>query len=99
MNTRKDYIKRVIGLPGETVEIKDGKVYINDKVLDEPYITCPLSHEENLKYQLEEDQVFVLGDNRVNSEDSRCWGPLDTKLIKGKAMMVFWPPESFSLFK
>lgn len=95
----KDYIKRIIGLPGEEVEIIEGAVYINGEMLEEPYITQRFDDEYMEKIELSSNQVFVLGDNRANSEDSRSWGALETNLIKGKAVLVFWPPESFSLFK
>ncbi|MCX7971326.1 MAG: signal peptidase I [Negativicutes bacterium] len=89
---RRDFIKRVIGVPGDTVEIHDGKVFVNGNQLTEPYIlektrgSFPLS-------TVPDKTVFVLGDNRNNSEDSRFrdvgFVPFD--LIKGKAMVVFWP--------
>lgn len=98
-NENKDYIKRAIGLPGEEVEIKDSVVYINGKELKEPYIKYPFPHDTMNKIKLSDDEIFVMGDNRGNSEDSRMWGPVNKKLIKGKAVMIFWPPESFNWFK
>ncbi len=98
-NESKDYIKRVIGLPGEELEIKDSVVYIDGKELKEPYIKYPFPHDTMKKIKLTDDEIFVLGDNRGNSEDSRVWGPVHKKLIKGKAVMRFWPPESLNWFK
>ncbi|MDI6860682.1 MAG: signal peptidase I [Caldisericia bacterium] len=86
----KDYIKRVIGLPGEIIEIKDGYVYINGKKLNESYIknTTP----GNLgPLKIPEGTIFVMGDNRGNSLDSREFGPIDIKSIDGRADFVFWP--------
>lgn len=84
-------IKRVIGLPGDTVEISDGRVRVNGVVLDEPYIQAPPNY--NNSWVVPEDQYFVLGDNRNNSSDSHSWGFLPKDLILGKALYVYWPPE------
>jgi len=89
-----DYIKRVIGLPGETVEIRDGKVYIDDQPLVEPYILYPAVRSWG-PVCLGEDQFIVLGDNRRNSSDSRNWGPLPRKNIIGKALFCYWPPSDW----
>jgi signal peptidase I len=90
---QKDYIKRVIGLPGETVVIGGGAVGINGQPLSEPYIAAP----PNLggTWALGPDQFFVMGDNRNNSSDSRSWGPLEGKYLIGKAVLVYWPPPSW----
>ena len=79
----KQYLKRLIGLPGETVEIRDGKVYINDKVLAEPYIKEP-ARSNSLPTALGSDEYFVLGDNRNNSADSRGFGPISGADIRGR---------------
>ena len=88
----RDFIKRVIATPGDTVEIKASKVYVNDQLLTEDYILEP-TRSEYPKSTVPQGTVFVMGDNRNNSEDSRFadvgFVPLD--LIKGKAMLVFWP--------
>lgn len=90
--TRSDlYVKRIIGLPGETVEIKNNAVYINNQILSETYID---QLTENLVYPkiiLGENEYYVLGDNRAASNDSRTWGALDKKFIVGKLDLVFWP--------
>ncbi|MGQ9571687.1 MAG: signal peptidase I [Dehalococcoidia bacterium] len=91
-NPDRDFIKRVIGLPGDEVEIRDGLVYINGEPLDEPYIsgttTC-LSRWCSLT--VPEEHFFVLGDHRNNSSDSRQFGPIPEKNIIGKAWFSYWP--------
>ncbi len=92
---RRRFIKRVIGLPGDTVTIRDGKVFINSSVLDEPYLDEePVYHGE---WRIAPNEVFVLGDNRNNSSDSQNWGPLDINEIIGKAMLVYWPMDMIGL--
>jgi len=90
----KAYIKRIIGLPGESVEIRKGRVFIDGRQLREPYLRNIQAQENMNKIKIPAHHVYVMGDNRANSEDSRCWGPLDCRLIKGKAQFVFWPPAS-----
>jgi len=90
--TRKDlYVKRVIGLPKETVEIKNNKIYINSKLLSEIYLQEDTPNFNFSQITLGENEFFVLGDNRDASNDSRIWGPLSKKYIIGKLSFVFWP--------
>jgi signal peptidase I len=91
----KDFIKRVIGLPGETVTIESGIVRINGVALEEPYIVGGATYDYSTV--LGEDQYFVLGDNRNNSNDSHTWGGLDSEYIIGRAMAVYWPPQDITL--
>jgi signal peptidase I len=109
----RDFIKRVIGLPGETIEIKDKRVYVNGKVIEEPYahfIPVPLrpddpeygvrsGGDEDLTVKMAakvvpEGQLFVMGDNRDNSRDSRYWGFLPIDQVKGRALLVYWSYEA-----
>ncbi len=85
----EDYIKRVIGLPGETVEVTGGKVLINGIPLDEPYIAQELTYTGT--WEVPQDYLFVLGDNRNNSSDSHSWGFLPIENVLGKAVLVYWP--------
>jgi signal peptidase I len=89
----EDYIKRIIGLPGETVRITDGVVYINDLPLKEPYIAAPPDYSNT--WTVPAGQLFVLGDNRNNSADSHAWGFLPQGNILGKALVVYWPFSNF----
>ncbi|HMO55399.1 MAG TPA: signal peptidase I, partial [Tepidiformaceae bacterium] len=95
-NPETDLIKRVIGLPGETIEIVNGKVYINDFLLEEPYITRPWS-DNKAKILIPAGEYFVMGDNRDNSLDSRSSqvGLVPEDLIIGKAMLSYWPRSRF----
>jgi signal peptidase I len=86
------YIKRVIGLPGDTVSVDDGYVVVNGKKLVENYI--PLEYRDDRSYPalvIPPDQYFVLGDHRISSNDSRAWGLVPKSYIYGKAVFVFWP--------
>lgn len=93
-DTTKSYIKRVIGLPGDTIEVDDGYVLVNGKKLVENYI--PPEYRDDRNYPLHTvpaDEYFVLGDHRVSSNDSRAWGFVPRNYIYGKAVFVFWPPD------
>jgi len=106
----RDFIKRVIGLPGETLEVRDKVVYVDGKALDEPYthfLEAPLRRDDP-EYALRSDhvrdqwgprrvppdQLFVMGDNRDNSRDSRSWGFLPVDQVKGRALLVYWSYEA-----
>lgn len=85
-------IKRVIGLPGDTVEVRDGNVYIDGKRLDEPYLeegTPTLGMD--VPFKVPEGQIWVMGDNRLNSGDSRVFGSVDIDTIIGRAFFIIWP--------
>jgi signal peptidase I len=93
--TERDFIKRVIGLPGETVVIQGGVVTVNGEVLDEPYISAPPNYENT--WTIGPTEYFVLGDNRNSSSDSHSWGPLDKQYLIGRAIFVYWPPNLWGL--
>ncbi len=98
----KDYIKRVVGLPGELLEIREGKVYINDKPLNEPYAfhsVEDLSLNHYGPVTVPRDSYFMMGDNREGSSDSRFWGFLERKYIKGKALFIYWPPNRIGIIR
>lgn len=92
---REPYIKRVIGLPGETVSVSNGNVYVNDISLDEPYISAPPNYEGS--WVVPDDSLFMLGDNRNSSSDSHSWGMVPLKNVIGKAEIVYWPPTDWQL--
>ena len=96
----KDYIKRVVGLPGETIQIIRQNVYINDKLLKEPYAyhseppTSQAPRDNMPPLRIPEGHIFVMGDNRENSSDSRMWGTLDLSKLRGKAQWIYWSWDS-----
>lgn len=99
-NPSVDFIKRVIALPGETVLLENGKVYINDHLLTEPYISNSVltkgnsSIKEGIPYKIPSRQYVVFGDNRTRSSDSRTWGTVPEENIVGKGFFVYWPFSS-----
>ena len=93
---RKLFVKRVVGLPGETLQIESGRVYIDGQALDEPYVVYP--SEESLSIQLEEDQYFIMGDNRAVSLDSRSIGPLSRDQLHGYVLGAVFPFDRFRWF-
>lgn len=105
----RDFIKRVIGLPGETLELRDKKVYVNGQPLDEPYVHFlqpprgdsglqeVTSHDVRDRYgpvTVPPEQYFAMGDNRDNSQDSRYWGFLPRGYVKGRALVIYWSYEA-----
>lgn len=102
--TKKSYIKRVIGLPGDHVEIKDGSVYINGEKLEEDYLSSDVKTEsvnggQYLDIIVPEKTVFVMGDNRQDSIDSRKFGCIPYEKIEGKIVLRFWPLNKFETVK
>jgi signal peptidase I len=95
------FIKRVIGLPGETVEIRDGQVFIDSIPIDEPYLfpEPPQNHKDYGPQELSDDEYLVLGDNRNVSDDSRSFGPIKRDNIIGKAWFIYWPPSKWGVIK
>jgi signal peptidase I len=95
----KKLVKRLIGLPGEKVEIDNNRVFIDDKELIESYLSDSLTDDPDLKkqFQLEADDYLLLGDNRIYSYDSRIWGPAHKKNFIGKASFILYPFEDFGV--
>jgi signal peptidase I len=101
-DTTRDFIKRVIGVPGDTVQVKSEHVYVNGKVLTEPYLPATNAPAYDFpSYKVPPHVLFVLGDNRNNSYDSHQWGeeyPLDEKYLVGRALLAYWPLPDFQFF-
>jgi len=92
---REPYIKRVIGLPGDQVIVRDNQVLVNGVALDEPYINSAPNYDG--EWSVPEDSLFVLGDNRNNSSDSHSWGMVPLRNVIGKAEVVYWPPAEWKV--
>lgn len=96
------FIKRIVALPGETLRVKNGKLFINEKPLSEDYTSSDTQAlvdgflEENQLYRLLPNEVFVMGDNRAQSSDSRSFGPIPYSSIVGKVVFRYFPPEKFN---
>ena len=91
-DNRTDYIKRVIGLPGDHVRIDRGQVYVNDHPLAEDYVESDYRDDVSMReMQVRPDEFFVLGDHRNSSSDSRVWGTVPRRYIYGKAVFSYWP--------
>ncbi len=95
-NPQKNYIKRVIGLPGEKIAFRNGELYVNGEFTPEPWLPKPMRAVSG-QWQLSEDEYFVMGDNRSNSSDSRSWGPVSEQHVIGKALLCYWPLEHWGL--
>lgn len=93
----RDYIKRLVGLPGDVIEVKDGAVYRNGKRLNEPYINEPYINYDMEPVRVPKGELFVMGDNRNDSNDSHRWGPLNRNRVIGKTMVRFWPLNRIGL--
>ena len=98
-NPDDDYIKRVIGLPRDVVEIRDTLVYVNGQQLNEPYIneTCRPAQCQDRTWELSDDEYFVMGDNRNRSSDSREFGPIQQQYIVGEVLIRYWPPSDWGI--
>lgn len=103
VNPTVDFIKRIIGLPNETLLIENGNVYINGTLLDEPYLpnsaitSGNTEIKEGVSFQIPENEYVVMGDNRGRSSDSRAWGTVPFENIRGKGFFIYWPPSQIGL--
>jgi len=91
----QEYIKRIIGLPGDRVEVKNGQVFVNNSVLIEDYIAASPVYDN--VWEIPADALFVLGDNRNNSSDSHNWGTVPLDYVIGKATFIYWPPTEWGI--
>jgi signal peptidase I len=94
-NPGDDYVKRVIGLPGEKIQVVKGQVFVNDQLLEEPFQPNTGTYSMPAPVIVPQNQIFVLGDNRNNSNDSHNWGPLPMENIVGRAWLSYWPPDQW----
>jgi signal peptidase I len=96
----KSYIKRVIGMPGDRVEVVDGKVIVNGKALVENYVPPEFRDDSEMsEREVPFNQYFVLGDHRSSSNDSRAWGMVPRRYIYGKAVFIYWPLDKMGLLR
>ena len=97
-NSRKDFVKRVVGLPGETIKIHQGEVLVDGQLLDEPYLN-EKGKSNSRGITLGEGEYYVLGDNRNYRNDSRAWGAVPRENVKGKVWMVYWPAKEIQFLR
>ena len=95
----KKYIKRIIGVPGDSVLITNGDVFINNKKINEPYLAVGTKTTPETSRTLKANEYFLMGDNRANSSDSRIWGVADKRYLIGKAWFALWPKDEIGLVK
>ncbi|HAX69252.1 MAG TPA: signal peptidase I [Anaerolineales bacterium] len=97
LNPDEELIKRVIGLPGDQIVVQDSQVFVNGQMLNEPYIAQPPLY--NGDWMVADGHLFVLGDNRNNSNDSKDWGMLPAENVVGKAVLIYWPPPMWDVLE
>jgi len=99
LDTTKDYVKRLIGLPGDIIEIRNSKLYINGQLVKEPYLKEGLVFGDFGPIQIPPEHYFMMGDNRNYSSDSRVWGFVNEDLLIGKAQFIYWPLDRIGRIK
>jgi signal peptidase I len=97
MDPEQELIKRVMGLPGDTIVVQNGQVSVNGQILNEPYIAAAPAYSG--EWTVPEGQLFVLGDNRNDSSDSHSWGYLPLEKVVGKAVVIYWPPPLWKIIQ
>jgi signal peptidase I len=97
VNPEEDLIKRIIGIPGDTITVQDGVLTVNGTVVNEPYINAPPAY--NGTWQVPAGNLFVLGDNRNDSRDSHQWGLLPIQNVIGRSVLIYWPPEEWQIIR
>ncbi len=97
MDPEQELIKRVMGLPGDTIVVQNGQVSVNGQVLNEPYIAAAPAYSG--EWTVPDGQLFVLGDNRNDSSDSHSWGYLPIEKVVGKAVVIYWPPPLWKVIQ
>jgi len=97
LDPSRDFVKRLIGLPGETVALRDNRLYINGQLVEENYLPPDIHFADFGPVKVPPGYYLMLGDNRNNSDDSRVWGPLPRENIIGKAILIYWPLERIGL--
>jgi signal peptidase I len=96
LDRSKSFIKRVIGLPGETVDIRHGLLYVNGQLIPEPYVPPQYTDVTDFgPVKVPKDSYFVMGDHRISSNDSRVFGPVASQFIYGRAVFAYWPVDHF----
>ena len=96
LDRSKSFIKRVIGLPGETVDIRHGQLYVNGQLIPEPYVPPQYTDVTDFgPVKVPKDSYFVMGDHRISSNDSRVFGPVASQFIYGRAVFAYWPVDHF----
>ena len=100
LDPAKSYIKRVVGLPGETVQVTNGDVWDNGRRLFEPYVPAEYRDRQSMgPLRIPPNEFFVLGDHRTSSNDSRVWGTVERRYIYGKAVFAYWPMDLLGILR
>lgn len=97
MCRHQTYVKRVVGLPNEDLRLDEGRVYVGGTHLQESYVRCPDALGRAGQWWMGPDEYFVMGDNRLNSQDSRAFGPVAAPQIVGRVWLRYWPPRAWGL--